>query len=107
MLSCCTALTGVHSSEEGSGPKWWEAWDKPEEEAARKRQRSSPADAEAAQQSAQQLHELHALPIEVWSHSSQGGSSDAGTGDTVWQPRTLHAPRMLHAPLSSSQFLSS
>ena len=60
------ALAGVHGAEEDSGPKWWEAWDELEEEAARKRQRSGPADAEAMQRSAQQLRDLHALPMQVW-----------------------------------------
>ena len=65
-------VSGVHGSEDYSGPKWWEAWDQPEEEATRKRQRSGSADAEAGQRSAQQLRELHALPMQVWSAIDRG-----------------------------------
>ena len=90
--SCCAVLTGVHGSEEYSGPKWWEAWDQPEEEATRKRQRSDPADAEAGQRSAQQLRALHALPMQVWCHNRQGGSPCAGREGIVRLPRMLHAP---------------
>ena len=86
--SRCAALTDVHGSEDDSGPKWWEAWDQPEEEASRKRQRSGPADEEAGQRSAQQLRELHALPMQVWCHSRRGGSPCAG--ETLRQPRMLH-----------------
>ena len=81
--SCCAALSGVQGSEDNSGPKWWEAWDQPEEEATRKRQRSDPADVEAGQRSAQQLRELHALPMQVWCHSRQGGPPCAGAGETM------------------------
>lgn len=82
----------MHGSKEYSGPKWWEAWDQPEEEATRKRQRSGPADEEAGQRSAQQLRELHALPMQVWCHSRQAGSLCAGTREIMRQSRMLHAP---------------
>ncbi|KAK9834039.1 hypothetical protein WJX81_005023 [Elliptochloris bilobata] len=59
-----SAAGGADEAERDSGPKWWEAWDEPQEEAARKRQRSAPADAEAAQRSEDQLRELHALPMQ-------------------------------------------
>lgn len=63
-----TAWLGCSGADDASadgGPKWWEAWDVPEEETGRKRQRHEPADLESAERSAEQLRQLHALPIQA------------------------------------------
>ena len=62
----------VDAAAEYRGPKWWEAWDEPEEQGARKRQRGDATDQERGQRSAEQLRQLHALPIQVLPLASEG-----------------------------------
>ncbi len=60
---------GADDASADDGPKWWEAWDVSEEQTGRKRQRREPADLESAERSAEQLRQLHALPIQALPYS--------------------------------------